>query len=90
MIFGRPVEPPLVIAFQCGETASSSGSAEMRLVDRESGRAAPCGRAAATGSTPTTSFGSASCTIAPSSASGSRDETMPGTAPSFQSAKVVS
>ncbi len=83
--FGRPVEPPDVGAFHAGEMTSGNGS-----VDVPSGGRYPMGRLSTPsitpGSSPTTTFGEASSTIAANSRMGRRDDTGCGTAPNFQQA----
>src|SRR3954462_14977342 len=79
--FGRPVLPPDVGAFHDEATASGSG-----LASYEDG-SNPADRHRRPGSSkPTSRLGSASSTTAASSASGSREETGCGVAPSFQMA----
>ena len=80
MIFGRPVLPPDVGAFQLGGSAAGSGSGERAGSGVQVGGSD--GRSAA--SRPTTSGAPAMSTSAASSAGGSFADTGWGTAPSFQ------
>src|SRR5450755_3990674 len=82
--FGRPVEPPEVGAFQDGETAS--GRSLSSLEASSSSFDDTTGRSQANGTLLTTIGVSANSTMAFNSASGRRDETGCGTAPSFQAA----
>ena len=80
MSFGRPVEPPDVGAFHAGEVASGSGSSEYSADGSYPfpKHCTPSGSNAAMslpGSTPTTTFGEASSTMAASSRGGSFADT---------------
>src|ERR1700712_2542370 len=81
---GRPVEPPEVGAFHAGETAAgrslSSSDPASSAVDDTTGFELSNGTSATTMGVP------ASSTMAFSSASGRRDDTGCGTAPSFHAA----
>ena len=85
MIFGRPVLPPDVGAFQLGGTAGGRGSA-----DSVASGVQPAGsHARPVASVPTTSDESASSTMAASSAGGSFADTGCGIAPSFHAATTA-
>ena len=84
---GRPVLPPEAIAFHAGETASGSGASDSpgsgvkplgTLGDLPRGSARP-----------TTSADGRNSRNSSNSASGSRDDSGCGTAPSFQHAMVA-
>ena len=82
--FGRPVEPPLVGAFQDGAMASGRS---LSSVDASNNSCADTtGRGDCIGASLTTMGGLASSTIATSSPAGSFDDTGCGVAPIFQQA----
>ena len=82
--FGRPVEPPEVGAFQDGEIVS--GRSLSSLEASSNSFEDTTGRSQSNGTLLTTIGVSANSTMALSSASGRRDETGCGTAPSFHAA----
>ena len=84
---GRPVLPPEAIAFHAGETASGSGAS-----DSPGSGVKPLGTLGDVprgSARPTTSARGRSSRSPSNSASGSRDDSGCGTAPSFQHAMVA-
>jgi len=84
---GRPVEPPLVIAFQYRATGPVSGASEKPSGTKSAGNAFGAFQSA---SPPTTSAGLRTSSTAAASPRGSRHDSDVGVAPSFQIAKLVS
>src|SRR5262245_50786119 len=85
--FGRPVEPPLVIAFQYRATALATGASEKVSNEKSAGRRLDAFQSA---SPPTTSAGFNISSTAAASPRGSRHDNDVGVAPHFQTANVVS
>src|ERR1043166_5022498 len=85
--FGRPVEPPLVIAFQYRATGLAIGASEKVSSEKSAGKRFGAFQSA---SPPTTSAGLKISSTAAASPRGSRQDSDVGVAPHFQTAKVVS
>src|ERR1700729_1977895 len=88
MTLGRPVDPPLAIAFHDGANGSSPGSLEKFDASASTGRR--LNPTTACSSPPTTNEGLTRAMMAENSVRGSFDGTGFGVAPSFHTANVVS
>src|SRR5215510_1824195 len=84
---GRPVEPPLVIAFQYRATGLATGASEKVSSEKSPGNLFGAFQSS---SPPTTSAGLNISSTAAASPRGSRHDSDVGVAPHFQTANVVS
>src|SRR4051812_9130495 len=87
MTLGRPVEPPLVMAFQYRATGLAIGASEKLSREKSGGRRLGAFQSA---SPPTTSAGFRISSTAAASPRGSRHDSEVGVAPHFHTAKEVS